>query len=187
MYDTSNIRKGLKIQIDGDPYVVVEFQFVKPGKGTAFTKTKIKNLITGAVLDRTYRSNEKLEPANIEENDMQYLYREGDKFVFMDNTTYEQTFIPEDVVDDSAKFLSDNLDVSVLFFDGRPIGVTLPNFVELEVTHTEPGIKGDTASGATKPATLSTEATINVPLFIEEGEWLRIDTRTGEYVERVKK
>ncbi len=187
MYDTSNIRKGLKIQIDGDPYVVVEFQFVKPGKGTSFTKTKIKNLITGAVLDRTYRSNEKLEPANIEENEMQYLYHEGENFVFMDNTTYEQAFIADEVLGDGAKFLSDNLNVTVLFFDEKPVGVTLPNFVELEVTHTEPGIKGDTASGATKPATLSTDATIYVPLFIEEGQWLRIDTRTGEYVERVKK
>lgn len=187
MYDTSDIRKGLKIKIDGDPYVVVDFQFVKPGKGTAFTKTRVKNLITGAVLDRTYRSNEKLEPANIEEHQMQYLYQEGDNYCFMDNTTYEQVLIPSDVVGDDAKFLMDNLDVAVMFFNERPVGVTLPNFVVLEVSHTEPGIKGDTASGATKPATLTTGATINVPLFIEEGEVLRIDTRTGEYVERVKK
>ncbi len=187
MYDTSDIRKGLKFQIDGVPYVVVDFQFVKPGKGTAFTKTRIKNLITGAVLDKTYRSNEKLEPANTEEKQMQFLYAEGDNFCFMDNATYEQVYIQRDLLEDVRGFMPDNLVVSVLFFNERPIGVTLPNFVELQVAHSEPGMKGDTASGATKPATLSTGAVINVPLFINEGEWLRIDTRTGEYVERVKK
>jgi elongation factor P len=187
MYDTSDIRKGLKFQIDGEPYVVVDFQFVKPGKGTAFTKTRIKNLITGAVLDKTYRSNERLEPANIEEKQMQFLYIEGDSYCFMDNQSYEQVYIQKDIVDESANFLSDNLVVAVLFFNERPIGITLPNFVELQVTQSDPGLKGDTASGATKPATLTTGAVIQVPLFVEEGEWLRIDTRTGEYVERVKK
>ncbi len=187
MYDTSDIRKGLKFQIDGEPYVVVDFQFVKPGKGTAFTKTRIKNLITGAVLDKTFRSNERLEPANIEEKQMQFLYAEGDNFCFMDNQSYEQVYITRDIVDEAAKFMPDNLVVSVLFFNERPVGVTLPNFVELQVAHAEPGMKGDTASGATKPATLSTGAVINVPLFVNEGEWLRIDTRTAAYVERVKK
>lgn len=187
MYDTSDIRKGLKFLIDGDPYMVVEFQFVKPGKGTAFTRTKIKNMITGAVLDRTYRSGEKLEPANIEERQMQFLYKEGENFCFMDTESYEQVLIPPEIVGDVAKFMPDNIDVQVLFFNERPMEVTLPNFVELEVTHTEPGIKGDTASGATKPATLSTGAVINVPLFIEEGEVLKIDTRTNSYIERVKK
>ena len=187
MYDTSDIRKGLKFQVDGVAFTVVEFQFVKPGKGTAFTRTKIKNLITGAVLERTYRTGEKLEPANIEEREMQYLYLDGDKYCFMDNTTYDQTFIESEQVGETAHFMPDNINVMVMFFDDKPIGITLPNFVELEVTHTEPGMKGDTASGATKPATLSTGATINVPLFIEEGEWLKIDTRTSSYVERVKK
>ncbi len=187
MYETSDIRKGLKFQIDGEPYTVVEFQFVKPGKGTAFTRTKIKHLVTGAVLERTYRTGEKLAPANIEEREMQYLYPEGDKYCFMDNTTYDQTFIENEMVGETADLMPDNINVTVMFFDDRPIGITLPNFVELEVTHTEPGMKGDTASGATKPATLSAGATINVPLFIEEGEWLKIDTRTCEYVERVKK
>jgi len=187
MYDTSDIRKGLKFQIDGVPYVVVDFQFVKPGKGTAFTKTRIKNLITGAVLNKTYRSNERLEPANTEEKQMQFLYAEGDNFCFMDNATYEQVYIQRDLLEDVYKLMPDNLVVNVLFFNERPIGVTLPNFVELQITHSEPGMKGDTASGATKPATLSTGAIVNVPLFINEGEWLRIDTRTGEYVERVKK
>jgi elongation factor P len=187
MYETSDIRKGLKIQIDGEPYAVVEFQFVKPGKGTAFTRTRIKNLITGAVLDRTFRTGEKLEPANIEEREMQFLYHEGDSYHFMDTSTYDQMIITDDVLGDSAQLMPDNINVTVLIFNERPVGVTLPNFVELEVTHTEPGIKGDTASGATKPATLSTGAVINVPLFIEEGEILKIDTRTGEYIERVRK
>jgi len=187
MYDTSDIRKGLKIQMDGYPYTVVGFQFVKPGKGTAFTRTKIKNLITGAVLERTWRTGEKLEPANVEEAEMQFLYQEGENYVFMDNHTYEQTYIPSAVLGEVALLMPDNINVQVLFFNEKPIGVSLPNFVELEVAHTEPGIKGDTASGATKPATLSAGATINVPLFVEEGEVLKIDTRTGEYVERVKR
>ena len=187
MYESSDIRKGLKIQMDGNPYTVVEFQFVKPGKGTAFTRTKIKNLKTGAVLERTFRSGEKLEPANIEEREMQFLYHEGDNYHFMDNTTYDQSFISADDIGDAGLFMPDNINVTVMFFDDAPIGVTLPNFVELEVAHTEPGVKGDTASGATKPATLTTGAIINVPLFVEEGEVLKIDTRTSEYIERVKK
>lgn len=187
MYDTSDIRKGLKIEIDGDPYVVVDFQFVKPGKGQAFTRTRIKNLITGAVLDKTYKSGEKFQPANIEERQMQYLYKEGENYCFMDQTTFEQVFVDGAVVDDLAQFMPDNLEVSVMFFSDRPVGVTLPTFVELEVTQTDPGLKGDTATGATKPAVLSTGATINVPLFIEQGEVLKIDTRSGEYVERVKR
>ncbi len=187
MYDTSDIRKGLKIQIDGEPYTVVDFQFVKPGKGTAFTRTRIKNLLTGAVLDKTYRSGEKLEPANVEEKQMQYLYREGDNFYFMDTTSYEQLFISAEDLGDDALYLTENTNVAMLVFNERPVGITLPNFVELEVTHTEPGMKGDTASGATKPATLSTGAVINVPLFVETGDVLKIDTRTRAYIERVKK
>jgi elongation factor P len=152
MYDTSAIRKNLKFQIDGEPYVVVDFQFVKPGKGTAFTKTRIKNLITGAVLDRTFRTGEKLEPANIEERAMQFLYLDGDNFCFMDNTSYDQILVPPGVVGDMAKWLPDNMNAMVMLFNERPVGLSLPNFVELEVTHCEPGVKGDTASGATKPA-----------------------------------
>lgn len=187
MYETSDIRKGLKIQIDGEPYVVVDFQFVKPGKGTAFTRTRIKSLLTGNVLDRTYRSGEKFEPANVEERQMQFLYKDGENFCFMDNTSYEQAYISEDLLGDDAKFMPDNLTVTVLTFNDKAIGVTLPTFVELEITEVEPGVRGDTATGATKLATLSTGAQINVPLFINQGDWLRIDTRTGEYVERVKK
>ena len=186
MYETSDIRKGLKIEIDGDPYTVVEFQFVKPGKGNAFTRCKIKNLITGAVLDRTYRSGEKLNEASLEEHTMQFLYHDESGFHLMDQTTYEQVAIPADTVGRDADFLTEGRVVQVLFFRDRPIGLTLPNFVELTVTDTEPGVKGDTVSGARKAATLETGAVINVPLFIERGEKLRVDTRSGEYVERVK-
>lgn len=186
MYETSDVRKGLKIQIDGDPFVVVDFQFVKPGKGNAFTRCKLKNMITGAVLDRTYRSGEKLQPASMEERNMQYLYNDESGYHFMDQQSYEQVAIPGDTLADEARFLKENLEVQVLFFEDTPISISLPNFVELQVTETEPGVKGDTVSGARKPATLETGAVINVPLFIERGEKLRIDTRSGEYVERVK-
>src|SRR5262249_18610586 len=185
MYDTSDLRKGLKILIDGSPYVVVEAQFVKPGKGAAFTRTKMKNLLTGGVIERNIRSGEKLEPAAVEERAMQYLYKEGDAFVFMDNTNYEQMHIQHDVVGEAADFLKDNTNVQVLLWNERPIGVTLPNFVDLRIIKSDPGIRGDTASNVTKPATLETGAVIQVPLFVNEGEVVRIDTRTGQYVERV--
>ena len=186
MYETSDVRKGLKIQIDGDPFVVVDFQFVKPGKGNAFTRCKLKNMITGAVLDRTYRSGEKLQPASMEERNMQYLYSDESGYHFMDQQSYEQVAISGDTLAEEARFLKENLEVQVLFFEDTAISISLPNFVELEVSETEPGVKGDTVSGARKPATLETGAVINVPLFIERGEKLRIDTRSGEYVERVK-
>jgi elongation factor P len=184
--DISDIERNTKVLIEGQPYVVVERQFVKPGKGSAFTRTKMKNLLTGGVIERNIRSGEKMELADIEEKTMQFLYREGEDFVFMDNSSYEQTHISDELVSDDARFLKDNLTCSVLFFNARPIGVSLPNFVELKVIHSEPGVKGDTSGGATKPATLETGATINVPLFINEGETLQIDTRTGQYVARVK-
>lgn len=187
MYDTSDIKKGLKIQMDGVPFSVVEFQFVKPGKGSAFTRTKMKNLITGAVLERSFRSGEKLEPADISERQMQYLYREDDMFVFMDTSTYDQIRLSLDLIGDNQYFLVDEIMMDVLFFGDKPIGITPPNHVELEVVTTEPGFKGDTSSGTTKPATLSTGLEVQVPLFIEQGEWLKIDTRTSSYVERVKK
>ncbi|MBK6846558.1 MAG: elongation factor P [Proteobacteria bacterium] len=187
MYDTSDFRKGLKVLIDGQPYIIVDFQFVKPGKGVAFTRARVKNMLTGSVLDKTYRSGEKLEPANIDERQMQFLYKEGENYCFMDQQNYDQVFVPGEVVGDSAKYLSDNLEVSVIFFADRPVDLTLPNFVTLEVVETDPGFRGDTATGATKQARLSAGAVINVPLFIEKGEWLKIDTRTGSYVERVKR
>jgi elongation factor P len=185
-YDTSDLRKGLKILVDGSPYIVVLAEFVKPGKGAAFTRTKMKNLLTGGVIERNIRSGEKIDGADVEENEMTFLYKEGDDFVFMDKKSYEQVHIPEKTVDEAWQWMKDNLDVYVLFWNGRAIGVTPPNFVELRITKSDPGIRGDTATGASKPATLETGATVNVPLFINEGETIRIDTRTGQYMERVK-
>jgi elongation factor P len=185
MYDTSDIRKGLKIMIDGAPYTVVEFQFVKPGKGAAFTRTKMKNLLHGGVIDRNLRSGDKLEPADVETKTMQYLYKDADSFVFMDTTTYDQVNIPTSTIGESSDFMPENTNVEVLFFNGRAVGVTLPNFIEQAIVETEPGFKGDTSSGTTKPAKISTGAQINVPLFIGVGDVVRIDTRTGQYLERV--
>lgn len=186
MYGTSDIRKNLKVKIDGEPYVVVDFQFVKPGKGQAFTRTRLKNMITGAVIDKTYRSGEKLEEAELEEHPLQFMYRD-DIFYFMNTKNYEQIELSEDQVGETANFLLENMEVTALFFEGKPISITLPTFVDIEVTEAEPGVKGDTASGATKNITLSTGAKVQVPLFINQGEWIRIDTRSGEYVERIKK
>jgi elongation factor P len=185
MYDTSDIRKGLKIMMDGAPYTVVEFQFVKPGKGAAFTRTKVKNLLTGAVLERNFRSGEKFEPANVETKTMQYLYKDADSFVFMDTTSYDQVQIPDTTIGDSSDYMPENTNVEVLFFHDRAVGVTLPNFIEQAIVETEPGFRGDTATGSTKPGKISTGATINVPLFISVGDIVKIDTRTGEYIERV--
>jgi elongation factor P len=185
MYDTSEIRKGLKVLMDGNPFTIIEFQFVKPGKGAAFTRTKFKNLLTGAVIERNIRSGEKLEPANVEEKSMQFLYREGDAFVFMDNTNYEQMNISQDIVGDDWKFLKDNLECAVLIFNDRPVGVTLPTFVIVKITKCEPGVRGDTSGNVTKPAIIETGATVGVPLFVKEGETIRVDTRTGDYIERV--
>jgi elongation factor P len=187
MFSTSDIRKGLKIEINGEPFAIVDFLHVKPGKGGAFIRTKLKNLKTGAVLDKTFRSGEKFAKADLEEKDMQYLYNDGESYHFMDNETYEQISLPEDKIEFEKNFLKENVNVKVLFFKGDAISVEIPTFVELEVTHTEPGLKGDTASSASKPATVETGYTLNVPLFVNMGDILKIDTRTGEYVERVKK
>jgi elongation factor P len=183
--DTSQFRNGLKIELDGEPFAIVYFQHVKPGKGGAFVRTKVKNLRTGRVLDRRFRAGERLEEADIEERKMQFLYHDGDQLVFMDSESYEQIPFSSEQVGDTRKYLHENLDVDVLFWRGRPINVELPAFIEATVTQCEPGIKGDTASGATKPATLETGAVVQVPLFIKEGERIRVDTRTGDYVERV--
>ena len=171
--------------MDGDPYIVLEFQFVKPGKGTAFTRTKIRNLISGAVLDHTYKSGEKLKPADTEDREMQFLYSDGD-FHFMDNNNYEQVSLESSVVGEAVNYLTENMMIEVSFFKGRSIGLSLPNFVVLEVIETAPGEKGNTVTGAFKPAVVSTGYSVNVPLFVNEGDQLRVDTRTGEYVERVK-
>ena len=184
MYSTAEFRRGLKIEIDGKPYTIVEFQHVKPGKGGAFVRTKLKNLETGQVLEQTFRSGAKVGIPNLEENNTQFLYQDGDQYVFMDNDTYDQLFIAEEYLGDSVNFFKPNIEVNVLFFNGKPIGVDLPITVELEVTETEPGVKGDTATGATKAATLESGLTVQVPLFIEQGDVLKIDTRTGEYLER---
>ena len=187
--DTSDIRKGLKMMVDGDqnPYLVVDFQFVKPGKGQAFTRVKLKNLANGAVLERTYKSGEKIEQADVEERKLQYIYPEGEDFMFMDPDTGEQISVAGDKIGDDSQWLVDQAMLEVTLFKGVPIGINLPSHVVLQVMSSEPGIKGDTASGATKPATLSTGAVVNVPLFINEGEWIKIDTREGSYLERVNK
>lgn len=186
MYECGDLRKGLKIEIDGDPHVITDFEFVKPGKGQALYKCKLKNMLTGTQFDRTYRSGEKFKPANLEEQEMEFLYFDGEQYCFMNTSTYEQEFLTEDQLGEGAKLLKENTVCDVLLFDGRPIGVSLPNFVELRVTRADPWVKGDTASGSSKPATLETGYEVQVPPFIEEGELIRIDTRTGQYVERVK-
>jgi len=186
MYSTNDFRKGLKIEMDGEPYIIVEAQHVKPGKGAAFVKTRIKSLISGNVQDINFRSGDKVDEPNLEEKEMQFLYNEGEEYHFMDQSTYEQVMIPKDQLGEASDYMMENMQVYVLFHNDKPIGVEVPNFVELKVTYTEPGVRGDTAQGATKPATLETGKTVQVPLFIEEGEVLRIDTRSGEYVERVK-
>jgi elongation factor P len=184
MYETADLKNGLKILFEGEPYVVVEFQHVKPGKGNAFTRTKLKNLITGRVLDPTFKSGEKFGRPDIEEKEMQYLYRDENHYTFMDTQSFEQVLIDVQVLVDKQGFLQENCNCQIVFWDGRPIDVTLPTFVILQIVHCEPGIRGDTATGATKPATLSTQAVVTVPLFVNEGEYIKIDTRTGQYVER---
>ena len=185
--DTSDIRKGLKMMENGQPYTVVDFQFVKPGKGQAFTRVKIRNMATGAVLERTFKSGEKLEPADVEERQLQYIYPDGTDFVFMDAQSGEQIHVPGEKVGDDARWLSDGMNVDVTIFNGLAIGISLPSHVVLQITKCEPGVKGDTASGATKPATVSTGATVNVPLFVQDGEWIKIDTAEGKYIERVNR
>ena len=187
MYDTSDIRKGLKVLMDGNPWTVVEFQFVKPGKGAAFTRTKFKNLLNGTTKEMNIRSGEKLEPANVDQREMQFLYKEGGDLVLMDQSNYEQVSIASDMVGDAADLMKDNLPCTVLFFNERPVDVQLPTFVFLEVTASEPGVRGDTSGNVQKPATVETGAMVMVPLFIRVGDMLKVDTRTHEYVERVAK
>lgn len=184
---TTDIRKGLKIQMDGVPYAVVEHQFVKPGKGQAFTRCRIKNLLTGAVIERTWKSGESVEVADVETRKMSFSWDEGDSLVFMDTNTGDQTHVMKDKVGDEVRFVSEGLDCEVTFYNGNPIGIDLPSSVVLQITSSDPGVKGDTASGATKPARLSTGAQVNVPLFIKEGEWVKVDTTTGQYLERVNR
>jgi elongation factor P len=186
MYSTTDFKRGLKIELDGAPYVIVDFQHVKPGKGGAFVRTKLKNLLTGRVLDQTFRSGERVKRPDLMEREMQYLYREGDRFCLMDNENYEQIMLTEEQVGEARLYLTDNLDVKVLFFNQQPVAMEVPTFVELEVTQTEPGVRGDTATGGTKPATLASGVSLQVPLFINEGDRVRVDTRSGAYIERLK-
>jgi elongation factor P len=186
MLTTSEFRKGLKIEISGEPYVIVDFQHVKPGKGGAFVLTRIKSLVSGNVIDMTFRSGDKVDKPDLEERDMQFLYETSGEFHFMDTNNYEQLFLNAEQLGDSKDYLKENLVIKALFHNKRPIGIEVPMFVELKVVKTEPGVRGDTATGATKPATLESGAVIQVPLFVEEGDVLRIDTRTREYITRVK-
>ena len=186
MFTASDLRKGLRVKIDNEPYIITEFNFVKPGKGQALYRTKLKNMINGNQYERSFRSVDTFETADLREKKMQYLYKEGDKYCFMDNENYEQVYLTETQVDEARNFLIDNIEVEILLFEDRPIGISLPNFVELIVTEAEPWAKGDTAAGSTKPVKVQTGYTIQVPTFVGEGEKIRIDTRTGEYLTRVK-
>lgn len=188
MYETSQFRNGLKIEVDGEPYVIVYFQFVKPGKGTAFTRTKLKSLLNGSVIERTFRTGETVGEPDIEEHPMQFLYATGDTYTFMNSETYEQVELEGKFLGSDKDFLMENLEVSVLFYKGRAVSLTLPNFIESKVVWTEPAVKGNTSQGAMKSARIETGATIQVPLFVNEGDLLKVDTREGgSYVSRVNK
>lgn len=186
-YNTSDFRKGLKVQIDGDPYLMIECNFVKPGKGNALYKCRLKHLIRGTVLDRTYKGGDSLEGADVEETGVQFLYRQGDTWVFMEDNTYEQFELDANQVDDAWKYLKEGMPCQMVLFNGQPISLTPPNHVELDVTYCEPGVKGNTATNVTKPVQFETGAEFQCPSFVEMGDTVKIDTRTGEYVERVRK
>ena len=185
MPTTSGFRKGFKIEMNGEPFIIVEFLHVKPGKGGAFVRTKLKSLLTGKILEHTFRSGERVKSPDIEEKEVQYLYNDGENYYFMDKESYWQFELAEDQLVDSKDFLQENITLTVLFHNNNPVGVQLPTFVELRIDRTEPGVRGDTAAGGTKPARLETGAVVQVPLFLEEGDIIKIDTRTGEYIERV--
>jgi len=181
---TADFKKGLRIVFDGQPWQIVEFQHVKPGKGGAFVRTKLKHMRLGKVVDNTFRSGEKVDLVDFDEKHMQFLYRD-DRYHFMDTETYEQVSLAPEEVGEARDYLKENTEVDVLYIDGSPVAVELPNFVELAIAKTEPGVRGDTAQGGTKPATLETGAVVQVPLFLNEGDIVKVDTRTGEYLSRV--
>lgn len=185
-YKTSEFRKGLKVQIDGEPYQMIEMNFVKPGKGNALYKCKLRNLIRNTVLDRTYKGGDSLEAADVEETEVQFLYRQADTFVFMDTSTYEQYELSADQIGDDWRYLKENLNCSMVLFNGNPITMTPPNHVEMKIEFCEPGAKGDTATNVTKPVKVETGAEFLAPIFINQGDVIKIDTRTGDYVERVR-
>jgi len=184
--ETSDIKKGVKFMYEGQPYVCVDFQFVKPGKGQAFTRTKMRHLLTGSLLERNIRSGEKLEPADAEERGMQFIYPDGEDYVFMNSHSGEQVHVSKEVMGDDAQFLIDGAECVITLYQGNPVAIQLPPHITVQVTETEPGVKGDTASNVTKPATISSGATVQVPLFIGEGEWIKVDTRERAYLERAK-
>jgi elongation factor P len=183
---TSDFRNGTRLELDGEPYYIVEFQHVKPGKGGAFVRTKLKNYRTGNVLDRTFRSGERFDEPNLEEREMQFLYASGETYTFMDNETYEQFSYEKKQLGENADLLKEDMTAKILVYHHEPIAVELPIFIQLKVVDADPGVRGDTASGGTKPAKVETGATIKVPLYLEVGEIIKIDTRTREYVERVR-
>jgi len=183
-FETSDFRKGLKILHNGQPYSIVDFQHVKPGKGNQFTRTKLRNLMTGSVLEVTYRSGERVEDAEVEQRTMQFLYADGPTYHFMDQKTYDQVEIQEDVIGSAKDFILPEMNAEVVFWRGRPVTAEIPQHVELKIEYCEPGVRGDTATNVTKPATLETGATVNVPLFINIGDTVKVDTSTGSYLER---
>ena len=185
MISAGEFRNGITFEFEGNVYQVIEFQHVKPGKGAAFVRTKLKNVITGDVVEKTFRPTEKFEKAHIERKNMAYSYNDGDLYYFMDNETFDMLPLAPDQLGDALKFVMENMNVTILSYKGNVFGVEPPTFVELAISDTEPGFKGDTTTGATKPATLETGAVINVPLFVNQGDKIRVDTRTGEYMERV--
>jgi elongation factor P len=185
-YNTSEFRKGLKVQIEGDPYLMIECNFVKPGKGQALYKCKLRNLLRGTVLDRTYKSGDSIDAAEIEEIQAQFLYRQGDQFVFMCNETFEQYEVPKETVDEAWKYLKESMVCSIVLFNNRPISISPPNHVVLRVEYCEPAARGNTATNVSKPCRVETGADIPCPVFVEMGDLIKIDTRTGEYLERVK-
>jgi len=186
MLSASDLRKGLKLQIDGSPYIITDFEFSKPGKGQALYRCRMRNMINGNQFSKTYRSGDKFEKANLEERKMQYLYNQDDEYHFMDTQNYDQLFLTTEQLGGNVNFLMDNMELEVLFFDDRPIDVSLPIFVNLAVTKADPWVKGDTSGTDTKPVTVETGYQLQVPPFVEEGDKIQIDTRTGEYVTRVK-
>jgi elongation factor P len=186
MLPVGELKRGTALILDNEPWVVSVFDFVKPGKGQAMYRTKLRNLITGAIVERTFRSGDSFEPARLDQHNAQYLYRDGDSYTFMDNDSYEQFTIAEESLGDGKNFLIDNLPVEIMFFQGKPIGVNIPNFINLRVVKTEAWAKGDTSGSDSKPATLETGYAVRVPPFINEGDMIQIDTRTSEYMSRVK-
>lgn len=185
MYSTADFRTGLKIELDGKPFIIVEFLHVKPGKGGAFVRTKLKNMITGQVLEKTFRAGEKVSQPNIQEKEMQYLYQDKGEFCFMDTESFDQIFLTAEQLKDNRLFLKENTNINVLIYNDKIVDVELPNFIELTIAQTEPGIKGNTVSGGSKPAILESGGIIQVPLFLNIGDTVRIDTRSKEYIERV--